>query len=66
MANYRTNGISFFASEDARVAAANLLTNRIVFLHTDMVHNDVVSKRGTFEQFLKTSCLQNEDTFPPK
>jgi D-alanyl-D-alanine carboxypeptidase/D-alanyl-D-alanine-endopeptidase (penicillin-binding protein 4) len=59
MATYRTNGVSFFAAEDTNALPSNLLTNKIVFLHTDMVHNDVVSKRGTFEEFLKTSCLQN-------
>ncbi len=59
MANYKTNGVSFFASEDTNAVPENFLTNKIVFLHTDMVHNDVVGKRRTFEQFLKTSCLQN-------
>ena len=60
MAFYKTNGISFFASEDADILLEDLMTNKIVFLHTDMVHNDVVAKRQTFEQFLKTSCLKNK------
>lgn len=59
MASYRTNGVSFFAAEETSAAPESLLTNKIVFLHTDLVHNDVVAKRGEFEQFLKTSCLQN-------
>jgi hypothetical protein len=57
MAAYKTNAVSFFASEDTNAGPDNLQTNRIIFLHTDMVHNDVVSKRGAFEEFLKTSCL---------
>jgi D-alanyl-D-alanine carboxypeptidase/D-alanyl-D-alanine-endopeptidase (penicillin-binding protein 4) len=60
MATYKTNGVSFFAAEDANATLDNLTTNKIVFLHTDMVHNDVPVKRGTFSEFLKTSCLQNE------
>ena len=57
MAAYRTNGVSFFAAEDTNAPPESLRTNRLVFLHTDLAHNDVVAKRGTFEQFLKTSCL---------
>jgi len=60
MASYRTNGVSFFAAEERNAAPANLLTNKIVFLHTDMVHNDVVSRRNTFAQFIITSCLDNK------
>lgn len=60
MANYQTNGVSFFASEDTNAVPDNLQTNKIIFLHTDMVHNDVVSKRRAFEKFLKTSCLPNQ------
>jgi hypothetical protein len=60
MGNDKTNGVSFFASEDTNAAPENLETNKIVFLHTDMVHNEVVSKRGTFEEFLKTSDLPNQ------
>jgi hypothetical protein len=29
----------------------------LVFLSTDLSHNDVLEKRKTFCQFLKTSCL---------
>lgn len=60
MAAYRKDGVSIFAAEDTNATPQELETNKIVFLHTDMVHNDVVAKRGTFETFLKTSCLQNE------
>src|ERR1039458_1781987 len=60
MASYQTNGVSFFASEDTNAVPENLLTNKIVFLHTDMIHNDVVARRGTFEQFLKSSGLNNQ------
>jgi hypothetical protein len=58
-AQYRANGVGFFADEDTHAVPDNLRTNRIVFLHTDLAHNDVVAQRGAFGQFLKTSCLQD-------
>jgi len=60
MAAYRTNGVSFCAAEDTNTSLENLRTDRLVFLHTDLVHDDVIAKRGTFEQFLKSSCLENK------
>jgi D-alanyl-D-alanine carboxypeptidase/D-alanyl-D-alanine-endopeptidase (penicillin-binding protein 4) len=60
MAFYRTNGVSYFAAEGTNAVPDNLRTNRLVFLHSDMTHNDVFARRNTFEKFLKTSCLQNQ------
>jgi D-alanyl-D-alanine carboxypeptidase/D-alanyl-D-alanine-endopeptidase (penicillin-binding protein 4) len=60
LANYRAQGVKVFAAEDTQLVPDNLRTNQIVFLHTDLVHDDVVAKRGAFGLFLKTSCLQNE------
>jgi D-alanyl-D-alanine carboxypeptidase/D-alanyl-D-alanine-endopeptidase (penicillin-binding protein 4) len=60
MAQYRANGTALFAAEDSKTAPADLETNRLVFLHSDLAHDDVVSKRGAFGEFLKTSCLQND------
>jgi len=42
---------------DEAVTGLELQTNRFVFLHTDMSHNEVVAKRKTFQRFLETSCL---------
>ena len=47
-------------AEDTRVPTVALQAIRIVFLHTDMTHNEVFARRGTFGQFLKTSGLQNK------
>jgi D-alanyl-D-alanine carboxypeptidase/D-alanyl-D-alanine-endopeptidase (penicillin-binding protein 4) len=60
MAAYKKQEVPFFFSEDVAASPGNLETNKIVFLHTDLIHNDVVSKRGEFCQFLKTSGLQNK------
>ena len=60
MAELQTNGTSFFAAEDTNASAEKLLTNRLVFLHSGLAHDDVVMKRGTFEEFLKSSCLDDK------
>ena len=59
MSSLKNQGVEFFAAEETNVVPGNLLTNRLVFLHTDMVHNDVVAKRRTFENFIKTSSLHD-------
>jgi D-alanyl-D-alanine carboxypeptidase/D-alanyl-D-alanine-endopeptidase (penicillin-binding protein 4) len=60
MASLKTNGVVFFAAEDTNATLESLLTNKLVFLHSDMNHGEVIAKRGTFEQFLKSSCLENQ------
>jgi hypothetical protein len=60
MAFYRAAGVSFFAAADTNATPENLGAHRLVFLHSDMTHNDVFARRKTFEEFLKTSCLPNE------
>jgi len=60
MTSLKASGVPFFYSEDTNAALENLRTNKIVILHTDLVHNDVPCKRDEFEQFLKSSCLQNK------
>ena len=60
MALLRSRGVELLAKEDSQVTPEELKTNRVAFLHTDMTHNDVVARRGTFGQFLKTSSLQNK------
>jgi hypothetical protein len=44
-------------STDETVLGLELQTNRFIFLHTDLTHNEVVAKRKTFQRFLETSCL---------
>ena len=59
MASIHDGHDSVFASEDTNAPPQALQSNRLVFLHTDMAHDDVVAKRGTFGEFLRTSCLEN-------
>jgi len=53
-------GTKFLANEDIEVTTQELQANKLIFLHTDLGHNDVLEKRRTFLLFLKTSCLQLE------
>lgn len=57
MATLKQQGKSFLTTTDQAVTPAELKTNRLVFLHTDLSHNEVFAKRKTFQQFLETSCL---------
>lgn len=55
----RKRGTPFLAKQDAEVTPKELKSGKVVFLHTDLGHNDVVEKRKTFCQFLKTSDLSD-------
>lgn len=47
-----------FDSEQS-VTPFKLANNRLIFIYTDLQHNDVLSARNEFEEFLKASCLTN-------
>lgn len=55
----KNSGHGVFASEDVAASEEALRTNKLIFLHTDMIHDDVLMKRAAFTEFLKTSCLEN-------
>ncbi|NOS71510.1 MAG: hypothetical protein HOP33_16485 [Verrucomicrobia bacterium] len=61
MERLKTRGTGFLAAEDFAVSGAQLKTNALVFLHTDLQHNDVVAKRKTFQQFLESSFLERSE-----
>ena len=48
---------SLLATNETSLNPADLKTHSYVFLHSDQVHNDVVSRHKTFQEFLETSCL---------
>jgi hypothetical protein len=53
----KKRGTRFLFAEEAKLKTGELRTNKFVFIHTDLPHNDVVAKRNEFELFLKTSFL---------
>ena len=60
MASLQTNSVGFFAARETNAVPDNLRTNKIIFLHSGLPHNEVIFRRGEFALFLKTSCLQNQ------
>ncbi|MBP7826525.1 MAG: hypothetical protein KA236_08240 [Verrucomicrobia bacterium] len=59
MERLKQRGTPFLSTSDTAVTAAELKSGRLIFLSTDLGHNDVVEKRKTFGEFLKTSCLDD-------
>jgi hypothetical protein len=49
--------IPFIAREEIRTTPDELRRNRLIFLHSDLKHNDVFAKRGQFAEYLRTSSL---------
>jgi hypothetical protein len=50
-------GIPFLSKKEIDVTASDLLKNRILFIYSDLEHNDVIAKRNQFRSFLQTSPL---------
>ena len=50
-------GTKIYATEETALATDALKTSQFVFIHTDLVHDDVMAKRSEFTLFLKTSPL---------
>jgi hypothetical protein len=59
MATLRQQGTNILTTTAAQVTAAELGTNKFIFLHTDLGHNDVLAKRQTFCEFLESSFLED-------
>jgi len=60
IATLRQHGQSsqtLLATNETSLNPVDLTTHQYVFLHSDLVHNDVVSRHKTFQEFLETSCL---------
>jgi hypothetical protein len=51
------NGVRYFSADETNAAAADLRDNHLVFLFSELPHDEVVQKRETFRHFLETSCL---------
>ena len=47
----------FLAAKETALTADALRQNQLVFIHTDLGHNDVIHQRNEFALFLKTSVL---------
>lgn len=57
MARLKQRGTAFFAAKESEAKPADFRSNRLIFLYTDLGHNEVIHKRREFRDFLGTSCL---------
>ncbi len=58
MATLKQRGTAFFTGKEIETTLADLQANKLIFLYTDLPHNDVVHQRQEFRDYLKTSCLR--------
>jgi len=49
--------IPYFKTEESQLNIDDLKSNRLIFIHTDLTHNEVISVRKQFRDYLKTSTL---------
>jgi hypothetical protein len=57
MTTLKQRGTAFFAGKESEAKPADLQSNKLIFLYTDLSHNDVVYKRQEFREYLQTSCF---------
>jgi hypothetical protein len=49
--------IKYFRTEELQLKTDDLKTNRLIFIHSNLTHNEVISKRNQFLNYLCTSKL---------
>ena len=57
MGMLKERGIPFLATKEAEITVVDLRRNRLVFMYSDLAHDEVVNDHQSFEQFLATSIL---------
>ncbi len=65
MATLKGRRTGFFAQKESDATIAQLLANRIIFLFSDLPHDEVIQKREAFREYLETSCLEKRVPDPP-
>ncbi len=59
MADLKGWGKTFCAKEEKDLSLNDLKNNRLIFIHTELTHNDVLAVRRQFRDYLISSKLQN-------
>jgi len=52
-------GLEYFKTEEIQLKESGLLDNRLLFIHTDLKHNQVIAERKQFLMYLKTSAMES-------
>jgi len=58
MSTLKQRGTAFFAAKESETKPGDLQTHNLIFLYTELGHNDVIHMRWEFRDYLKTSCLE--------
>jgi hypothetical protein len=58
MTALKGSGAPYFGADETNAAASDLRNNHLVFLFSELPHDEVVQKRETFRRFLETSSLK--------
>jgi hypothetical protein len=58
MAALAGNSVPYFSADETNATAVDLRNNHLVFLFSELPHDEVVQKRETFRHFLESSLLQ--------
>ena len=59
MATLKKRGTEFLTGKESETKNAALRSNRLIFLYSDLPHDEVPYKRHEFCNYLKTSCLSS-------
>lgn len=57
MGMLKERGIPFLTANEAEITMADLRRNRLIFIYSDLAHDEVVNEHRSFEQFLATSIF---------
>jgi hypothetical protein len=57
MAALKNNNVPFFSSTETAVTDKDLKQNHLIFLHTDLPHDEVMQHTENYRRFLQTSAL---------
>lgn len=51
--------IPYLKTQESKLTLDNLKNNRLIFIHSDLSHNEVIAKRNQFRNYLKTCALSD-------
>jgi hypothetical protein len=57
MKNLEVDKIPYLHTDESKLDMSDLKNNRIIFIHTDLQHNEVISKRDQFRKFLDSNRI---------
>lgn len=60
MADFDGWGIPYLFMQENDLTTSDLKKNRLIFIHSDLSHNDVIASKNQFRNFLSTGTLHNK------